>query len=247
MIFLIIYCVEAVLTKRDSTSESLLQEKLSPQSLVDLAYHAVIEAIVDRRLEPGSRINIDFLARQLEMSNTPIREALSRAVFTGLVEQSSNRGFIVAQLLAPEQYHDLFEARHLLEVESLRHAVVSLETAERLCEIALEISRISYGTTYRTFQQLLGADEVFHHLLIQESGNNFLVEAWNNLHFYLHVSHLHTNQDAFSGENFHNSLKDHLSIAECLRDRNQAEAMKLLSKHIRSSEKRLMPFLEASP
>ena len=74
----------------ESATVQKLQRPERP-SLVTLAYEAVVEAIVDRRLEPGSRISIESLADQLEMSTTPIREALMRTVAERLVIQDNNR------------------------------------------------------------------------------------------------------------------------------------------------------------
>jgi len=48
-------------------------------SLADIAYNALIEAIINQEFQPGAQVSIDSLARQLNMSNTPVREALMRA------------------------------------------------------------------------------------------------------------------------------------------------------------------------
>src|SRR5690554_477913 len=63
-------------------------------SLTDIAYNVLVEAIINQELKPGAPISIDNLAAQLNMSNTPIREALMRAHGERLVTQKTNRGFL---------------------------------------------------------------------------------------------------------------------------------------------------------
>jgi DNA-binding GntR family transcriptional regulator len=96
-----------------------LKRAASP-SLVDVAYDAMLEGIFERGLLPGSRITIDALAKQLEMSITPVREALARLAAQRLVVWEENRGFTVAPLLSKQRYHDLYEAREFLELACVR-------------------------------------------------------------------------------------------------------------------------------
>src|SRR5690349_1585399 len=91
-------------------------------SLTDIAYNTLIEAIINQDFQPGASISIDSLARQLNMSNTPVREALMRAHGERLVNQKTNHGFVVANILTPEEMHQLFEVRHVLEIYALTEA-----------------------------------------------------------------------------------------------------------------------------
>jgi len=209
-------------------------------SLVDIAYEFMIEAIVDRHLQPASRINIDALASELEMSNTPIREALARLVTTGLVRQISNRGFIVSPILTEQEYHHLFEVRCLLETEALKTAQLKPETLQELEDIATHILQMQYGITYKGFISILQADELFHLTLLIASENGFFVNAWKSLNFYPHVSRLHTEAEAFEDNKHNTSLAEHMQMVELLRENKRDEAINLLQKHIRSVEDRLL-------
>jgi DNA-binding GntR family transcriptional regulator len=64
-------------SEKNSMYNSLTRQK--HQSLADIAYTALVSAIVNQDFEPGLQLSIDGLARQLSMSNTPVREALMRA------------------------------------------------------------------------------------------------------------------------------------------------------------------------
>src|SRR5215213_3874004 len=89
-------------------------------SLVDIAYNALVESIMNQDFQPGGHLSIESLARRLSMSNTPVREALMRADGERLVRQKSNHGFVVAELLTLPEIHQLFDTRHLLEVYAVQ-------------------------------------------------------------------------------------------------------------------------------
>ena len=216
-------------------------------SLAAIAYEVILEAIVDRDLAPGSRVNMDALATWLDMSNTPIREALARLTTTGLVQQISNRGFIVSPVLSVAEYHHLFDVRCLLETSSLRAAHFTAEHLATLEELAQTISDLEYGTTYRHFIGNLHVDESFHLGLIKASGNRFYVDAWRSLNFYSHVSRLHTQAEALDNDGYKSSLSDHVEIVRLLRSEQREAAVERLRVHIRSVEERLISSVEKEP
>src|SRR2546427_502394 len=63
-----------------------------PESLTQIVYQALRDAIISKRLPPGERVSEASLARQLRVSKTPVREALLRLHAIGLVEADGGRG-----------------------------------------------------------------------------------------------------------------------------------------------------------
>jgi DNA-binding GntR family transcriptional regulator len=91
------------------------------QSLVDVAYVALRDAITSGTLLPGTRLREAALAQHLSISTTPVREALRRLDREGLVRLSPNRGAVVAAFDLREIL-DLFEVREVLECRAVRRA-----------------------------------------------------------------------------------------------------------------------------
>src|SRR3954453_11508502 len=83
--------------------------------LADGVYEAIKALIMDQHVEPGAKINMDALARELEVSPTPVREALARLEADGLVTKKALVGYTAAALLDAEGLDELFEMRLLLE------------------------------------------------------------------------------------------------------------------------------------
>jgi len=76
-------------------SEKVLPLPPSRQTLSDSVYEAVTELIMDQHIAAGARVNIDMVARQLNVSPTPVREALARLEMDGLVTKEPLRGYTV--------------------------------------------------------------------------------------------------------------------------------------------------------
>lgn len=90
-----------------------------PDSLTDIAYGMIRDAIVSRKLRPGERITENSLARQLSVSKTPVREALLQLEYIGLVEPDDRRGVRIA-VPSSESLQAAYEVRMGLEVQAAR-------------------------------------------------------------------------------------------------------------------------------
>ncbi|MEA2553061.1 MAG: hypothetical protein QOJ65_1237 [Fimbriimonadaceae bacterium] len=90
------------------------------------------EMIVDGRLAAGSAINEVHLAREMGVSRTPLREALSSLVSEGAIVQIPRRGFFVRELTI-EEAQDIYMIRPVLDAEALR--LSGLPSKEELQEL----------------------------------------------------------------------------------------------------------------
>ncbi len=84
-------------------------------------YQALLNQIVSGGVEPGSPLRPDVIARQLEVSTTPVREAMQRLENDRLAVKLPNRGWLVRQF-TDAQVRELYEVRAALECFSVRLA-----------------------------------------------------------------------------------------------------------------------------
>ena len=89
-------------------------EQVTTETLQEKAYIAIRDSIIKNDLLPGHPLSIDKLAKDLGVSPTPVREALTRLSADGLVERVRNRTALVARITA-EDVHQVYEVRKLLE------------------------------------------------------------------------------------------------------------------------------------
>src|SRR5258708_28079742 len=133
-------------------SEKALPLPPSRQTLTDSVYEAVEELVMDQHIEAGARVNIDLVARQLNVSPTPVREALARLEMDGLVIKEPLRGYSVTPMLDAKSFSDLYDVRRLLEPFAARRA------AERRDDKVLGVLDRELGDMRRMVSASAGSD-----------------------------------------------------------------------------------------
>ena len=99
---------------------------VSRQVLADHVYEELLASLMDGRLEPGAAVSIDGTARELDVSPTPVREALARLEHTGMVRRVALKGYRVAPVFTREDFAELMEARLAIEPVNARLACARL-------------------------------------------------------------------------------------------------------------------------
>ena len=95
-------------------------------------YHALLNGFTSGLFEPGSPLRPDAIARQLEVSTTPVREALHRLEGDGLAVKLPNQGWFVREH-SRQQIQELYELRAVLECFSVRLACQRIDEDELVC------------------------------------------------------------------------------------------------------------------
>jgi DNA-binding GntR family transcriptional regulator len=160
--------------------------------LVDDVYESIKSMIMDHEVPPDERVNIEALSRALEVSPTPVREALARLEADGLVVKRPMVGYATTPLLTKDQFEELFDMRHLLECAAAGRAATRItpQTAVRLADEARPPS-IAAVERYADYAPFTAQDARFHDLIAALAGNDLLRAAINRLHSHLHLHRLH--------------------------------------------------------
>lgn len=135
-------------------------------------FNAVLDAVLDHRLAPGTKLVERDLADLLGASRSAVRAALSRLGHGLLVELRPNRGAVIANPSAAET-RDVFEARRVIESAVLERLVRGL-TAKQVAELRAFVAEESraYARGDRKTGQRLSIR--FHKLLSELAGNTAL-------------------------------------------------------------------------
>ncbi|XVU21688.1 GntR family transcriptional regulator [Actinoplanes sp. CA-054009] len=161
--------------------------RLKRSTLGDDVYDTLRSAVLEHVMKPGDRVNIDALARDLEVSPTPVREALARLESEGLVRKRPLAGYTVSPLLTRAEFNDMFDMRLLLECAAARWAA-SRATPEQRSALVVEAARTIEGGDDRTWHAAFTAlDAHLHDLVAEASGSPLLRESINRLHAHLHL------------------------------------------------------------
>ena len=100
-----------------------------PVRLGEEVYNALYSQLMSHKIPPGGRIAVDSLVRELGVSQTPIREALSRLEAQGLVIKTHLIGYSAADRLNSVRFEQLYEVRLLLEPAMAAKAALHMPDA----------------------------------------------------------------------------------------------------------------------
>ena len=153
------------------------------QVLTDHVYDRLLEMLMDGRYEANEAISIDGIARELDVSATPVREALARLEVTGLVIRVALRGYRVAPLLSADELAELIDARLIIEPVNASRACERATPAliEALDRLIADLRTAPRGPEFAEYRDYWQADMRFHELIAEGAGNRFLAMAYNCL------------------------------------------------------------------
>ena len=146
---------------------------------VEALYNRLKEMTVNFGVRPGERLNEVALARELEASRTPLREALNRLAAERLIEFRPGKGFFCRDLDARSIY-DLYELREAVECAAVRKAC-ERATDEQIALLKEQL--YATGLTYvgKTIREVTENDEAFHVGIADLSGNAEFVQQLRDI------------------------------------------------------------------
>lgn len=210
--------------------------------LADGVYESVKAMIMDHAIAPKERVSIDGLARELQVSQTPIREALARLESEGLVTKEPLRGYSATSLLDHGALEDLYELRLLLEPWAAARTARRLtdEGLMRLdAEMASGATALDPSTTYESYRRTLAHDRRFHDLIVELSGSAQVSVAFERTHAHLHLFRLGWGREFGSL-----TLQEHEAIVRALAARSARDAERAMRTHLVKTRDRLLPMAE---
>jgi DNA-binding GntR family transcriptional regulator len=138
---------------------------------VDEVYKALLDAITTGALAPGERVTQDELAEKLNVSRSPILQALRVLKKEGLFEEAPGRGLLVSRL-------DPSRISHLYRVRGAMDALAARLAAERKAQIPLAlIDEGRAAAAGGNIRDLIDADIAFHKSIYVASGNPYIVDT----------------------------------------------------------------------
>jgi DNA-binding GntR family transcriptional regulator len=203
-------------------SDAALRPLTQSETLGEQAYFAIRNAITSGVLKPGERIKERDLARRLEVSPTPIREALRQLEQEGLVIRTPNRGVSVSDMPS------VSVAEMLLIQAALRGVAARLAaekiTEKELAEIQAVLQESEEMLDTGDPETLLALADRFHATVNEASRNTTLLKFLDTTMAFDPIDRLQILKDR---EQARTGFEEHKEIAAALsaRDRDQAEAL----------------------
>lgn len=221
------------------------------------------ELIVSEQLKPGDKLPSEReLAEMMNVSRPTIREAFKILSATGFIHIRQGNGVFVAEhsdrldnlasllFLQTDTIYELFDVRKMIETESAAKAALKGTSAylKQICEMTHDcydkaIVRQQFINSEERDTFLSESDQQFHLMVAEAAGNEVVVRIMNNLIDLLRQSRM---QSMKIPGRIEQSLKEHMLIADALKDRNDTLARTRMFEHLSSVEETLLLDLQTS-
>lgn len=141
----------------------------TPETLGELAYQALRRMILDKALRSGGPVVEGRLAEELNISRTPMREALVRLEGEGLLSRAGARSYSV-RFVSAQEYFQAMKVREVLEAEAIGLAIGRIDK-KQVQQLIKKIKSLSPGQQEQAHWQV---DDQVHTLLAGAGGNAVL-------------------------------------------------------------------------
>lgn len=194
--------------------------------LADEVYDELIEAIIRRDIGPDDSLVQEKLAAEMQISRTPVREALMRLEKEGVLEVS-NRGSFRLYQMGDEEVKELYQSRAAVEGQCARILAVN-HTAEDIDVLRRVVER-EENITDKTVRGYFEANRNIHMAFVARANNRFLMDMFNMIWGKALVFPLFATIENVELEK---SLGDHMQLVDVIASGDKTEALEVFTDHI---------------
>ncbi len=203
---------------------------IEKSSLKDKVYEILLNKILTNELKPGTPLDEMKLCQQLNVSRTPLREALNRLERQNFVEMIPKRGARVSTL-SLDSMINLFKVRKVVEPALLK---IACQTIQNKRDELLEFrKRMDNSIKEKDTEMLTVLDYEFHAFLYEQSENSHLIFLMN---YITNHSRQIRSQKTETDTRIFEAASEHIKMIDLLDRGDFDEACNLMRKHIQNTE-----------
>ena len=200
--------------------------KTERRRLADEVYDQLVEAIMDQEIGKDDRLVQERLASQLQISRTPVREALMRLEKEGVLEVANSGGFRLARM-NEEEVRQLYQARAAIEGQAARILAANGEPGDFAA--LRDMIRREEALTDPTTRDYFAANRNIHRAFVDMAGNKFLLDMFDMIWGKAMAFHLFS---TIENVDLSRSLGNHLALVDALETGDRTRALEAFTKHI---------------
>jgi DNA-binding GntR family transcriptional regulator len=197
------------------------------QNLHEGTFQKLRSLLVEGVIAPGSKLNERELAESLNVSRTPIREAIKRLAADGLVELIANRGAIAVQLSHADVVHT-FDVIAQLEGYSGELAAKNISAAT-LSELEALQYEMMASYARRDLSNYYKLNLKIHHLINQAANNPVLTQLFSQANARIEALRFRSNQN---GVKWEKAVEEHQEMIDALKTHDSERMRKVMIQHV---------------
>jgi DNA-binding GntR family transcriptional regulator len=192
----------------------------------EAVYFHLKEMITRRELLPNQRLDIIHLSKLLNVSRTPVRDAIQMLVADGFIAIAPRKGTYIVGI----------DKNHLIELYQYRLMVELFCLEQGFPQLQLELSHLEetaakweQEVSHDTYDgnQVMNQDEAFHKIIVQSAGNSKIITSYDKLNSHFQIARSYLNV-----ERVRYSLNEHKEIIETIKEGNVTSARLQLKEHL---------------
>lgn len=199
------------------------------------AYEIVKEKILKGEYKPGELISLNALAKELNMSRTPVHEAIKKLEGEDLVEISPKKGAIVKEMSIKDA-SEINDLREAIETYAVRMSI-NMFDGDDIDSLRESIEKQKVAAQNMNVGEFMKYDAEFHHKLIKKFGNNTFIKMNEEFHDSILKIGLRTLRKPNRMEI---TVGLHEKILDCLEKKDIKEAIEALETHYNNGRANLL-------
>ena len=208
--------------------------------LADEVYDELVEAIIRRDIGLDDTLVQEKLANEMQISRTPVREALMRLAQEGVLQISSRGSFKLYKMDADE-VKELYQSRAAVEGQCARILAVN-HSAEDIAFLRETVEQEENIASY-TVRAYFEANRNIHRAFVERANNRFLLDMFNMIWGKAQVFPLFATIEKVD---LSQSLGNHTTLIDVIANGDRTEALEIFTSHIQDGFSLQMQGIEAS-
>ena len=190
-------------------------------------YQIIKDEIISGVYQPDEWLQEKELAGKLQVSRSPVREALRQLAADGLVREFPNKGMFVRSF-SPEEITEIYEVRKMMEGNAILSPKGRLreEEKEELIRFREDFARLHQENDLKRY---IETDDAFHRSLIRYSGNSILKDLYRKVGYMTMMFRIFS---LSTRERFDQSQQEHAEIIDDLLADEMERAEQVNSRHL---------------
>lgn len=200
------------------------------KNLSQIAYLELKKDIYKNKIKPGDCLSENLIAKELNMSRTPVREALRILESEDLIEIKDGIGIYV-KTISFKDIKDIFEVRRALETLALKTSINKI-TDDEIKSMEKKFSYLfnQYKSGINVvMDKFVSVDWELDELIVKRSNNNYIISIMGDIKAKI-IRYQYLSYEALN--DVEESTAQHMRILSLMKDRNIEELIKVNEKHI---------------
>ena len=217
-----------------------LNNKILTTGLVNQIYSILKEKLMSGEMKTGEKIDTKALCQELNVSQTPIREALFRLFKDGFIFNIPRKGYYVAKL-KKRDLEEIYELRQLIEYYSLKYAIQNIKES-KLKDLLIEARCFKSDTesANKKMGKFYNLDKKLHIMIVQSCPNRRLNEIYLQI---FGIINMIINIGNTKNE-YNKYLDDYINLIEAMLKKDLSKGREIIKIHINESLNRLISLFE---